>query len=343
MNITRIVSLLLASCALLAPAAYGERIAKAELGNLQLSFDEVVPVSERAGATVLLETTTLPGDGFLLRLPFRPNRISRLVPQGSAVAAGTPVARLAGPELGIWLAQADALMERFAEARERYETNRPLYRQQALSAARWSEIATEYLSLQAQALHTEHVLETLQRAGGEPPAAELRAPVAGRIRFEAPTVDGTEDWAVATLIADDALRLVGQVSSEAEGDIVAVQVEDCRIALAHLEMQAAGLYRRLWTQPAANCVAVYPGSLVAGRVLHAFDGATVPRQAVLRAAGRAGVFLDDGDALEFVPVRVEGESPDSFFIEAPRDLAGRRVLTRSVSALQGLVLGLGTD
>lgn len=149
MNLVRFVFLLLAWCALAAPVAHGERIAKTELGDLRLEFVELATATERPGATVLLEATTLPGDVFQLRLPFRPNRISPLVPQGLFVTADTSVARLAGPELGIWLARADALLKRFVEVQTRYDSNLPLYQQQALSAARWSEIADEYLVLQA--------------------------------------------------------------------------------------------------------------------------------------------------------------------------------------------------
>ncbi len=323
-----------------------ERVAKADLGGLALDFAPALAVTERPGPPLLLQVTPYPGDVFELRLPFHPNRVERLVAQGQALAVGDAVVRLRGPELGIWLAGARATQRRFADVRRRYDDNRPLFEQGALSAAKWSEIASEYLALDAQVRHIEHVLEVLIPSADSDSEALLETPVAGRIDFgrQAPPAPG--ELVVATILADDALRLVGRVALDEADEVLAIQAGACRVAVAHVELQAERLYRQIWSEPLIACPGLAPGALLSGHLVHAFDGYRVPRAAVFRVGGRAGVVVDAGDSLRFVPLVIASEDRDAFFVRAdgPTDaLAGNGVLVRSVSAVQGLLLGIGVE
>lgn len=338
----------LAVVALVAMGSAGaqERVAKADLGGLALDFAPTQAVAERPGPSLLLQVAPYPGDVFELRLPFHPNRIEPLVAQGQALAVGDAVARLRGPELGIWLAGARATQRRFDDVRRRYEDNRPLFEQGALSAAKWSEIASEYLVLDAETRHIEHVLEVLRPSAGSDSEAMLVTPVAGRVDFTLQAAPASGDRVVATILADEALRLVGRVAL-AEGDgVLAIEAGDCRVAVAHVEQRAERLYRQIWSEPLLTCPALAPGALLSGHLVHAFDGYRIPRAAVFRVAGRAGVAVDAGDSLRFVPVVIVSEDRDAFFVsvdDATATLAGRDVLVRSVSAVQGLLLGIGAE
>lgn len=323
-----------------------QRVPKEDLGGLALEFAAAQPVEERPGAPLLLQVTPYPGDVFDLRLPFHPNRIEPLVAQGQAVPVGAAVARLRGPEVGIWLARARATQRRFADVRRRYDENRPLFEQGALSAARWAEIASEYLRLDAEIRHIEHVLEVLKPVAGSDSEALLETPVAGRIDFARLARPEAGDLLVATILADEALRLVGRVALDEARAVSAMQAGDCRVAVAHVEQQAERLYRQIWSQSLQACPELSPGALLSGHLVHEFSGYRVPRAAVFRVAGRAGVAVDDGDSLRFVPVVIASEDRDAFFVRSDGDgdaVAGGTVLVRSVSAVQGLLLGIGTE
>ena len=327
-------------------AAAQERVAKADLGGLALDFAPAQAVTERPGPPLLFQVAPYPGDVFELRLPFHPNRIEPLVAQGQTVAAGDAVARLRGPELGIWLAGARATQRRFADVRRRYEANQPLFEQGALSAAKWSEIASEYLALDAQIRHIEHVLEVLRPSADRDSEALLATPVAGRVDFSRQAPPAPGELVVATILADEAMRLVGRVALDEADGVRAIEAGDCRVAVAHVELQAERLYRQIWSEPLFACPDLAPGALLSGHLVHEFAGYRIPRAAVFRVAGRAGVAVDAGDSLRFVPLSIASEDRGAFFVSvdaATDPLAGSEVLVRSVSAVQGLLLGIGAE
>ena len=81
------------------------------------------------------------------------------------------------------------------------------------------------------------------------------------------------------------------------------------------------------------------------KALSAYSGRAfaVPRPALLPHEGRSGVLLRVGYRLRFVPVSILSEDERRFFIGDTAGLQGQDVLTRSVSSVQGLLLGLGSD
>jgi len=69
----------------------------------------------------------------------------------------------------------------------------------------------------------------------------------------------------------------------------------------------------------------------------------VPRTAVGSVNGQPGVFMERDSNLVFVPVLILSSDAKSFYISSDTDITGQRVLIESVSAVQGLLLGLGED
>ena len=70
---------------------------------------------------------------------------------------------------------------------------------------------------------------------------------------------------------------------------------------------------------------------------------TVPRDSLFNWRDQPALLLHDGDELEVVQVEVVASDGDSYRVSCPADLAGRDVLSRSVSAVQGTLLGLGGE
>jgi hypothetical protein len=316
-------------------------VPKARLANLVTDYVPIAPVEERPGALTLLEARFLPGDGFILRLPFHANRFTPLVAQGAVVAAGQVVARVEGPELEAWLIHADGIEARFRAAEKRYRDGLALYEKQSLAASKWAEIAEQYFALVARMHHVEHTREILRPLDHN--RAEVSAPRAGRISFLERTGDDSEEVDIARIIAPDALRLTGRISQRGDAEPSRILIGACAVPVSHVEEQVRNLSRQVWSQALPPCLDPAPGALREGRFAYPFQGYAVPRAAVASVAGQAGIFIEEGAVLRFVPVAIASADPARFYLRSDSDLAGRRVLTASVSAAQGILLGLGLD
>ena len=318
-----------------------QQVSLAELKELDLTFADARVVSTRPGSRIQLRVATLPGDEFALRLPFVPNQIEPLVAEGAHVAAGQPLVRVRGPELEAWLLQAEDTQQRYHDAQRRYEQNRPLFEQKALSAEAWLTISDRYQRLRLAMHHVEHVSQWLEAAGAE---ALLRAPKTGIVRFVpiVGVVAGSE-VTVATIIDPQAVRITGSVPADSRETPVAFRVTDCDLAIDREARLVVGFRRQLWSEPASDCASMPPGLRLSGRIVFALDGYAIPRESILRYDGHTVVALRQGDALVLSEVRLHGEDDTHYYVTGQPELAQYPLLSRSTSALQGLLAGLGAD
>ncbi len=297
-----------------------QQVSLAELKELNLTFADARVVSTRPGPRIQLRVATLPGDEFALRLPFVPNQIEPLVAEGAHVAAGQPLVRVRGPELEAWLLQAEDTQQRYHDAQRRYEQNRPLFEQKALSAEAWLTISDRYQRLR------------------------LRAPKAGIVRLV--PIDGVvagSELTVATIIDPQAVRITGSVPADSRETPVAFRVTDCDLAIDREARVVVGFRRQLWSEPTSDCASMLPGLRLSGRIVFALDGYAIPRESILRYDGHTVVALRQGDALMLSEVRLHGEDDTHYYVTGQPELAQYPLLSRSTSALQGLLAGLGAD
>jgi hypothetical protein len=329
----------------LAPlTAAAQSVPLASLRGIALAYENAIVVQARPGPEQLLRLDTLPGDRLILRLPFVPNRLEPLVADGAEVAPGQALARVSGPELNGWLLRAQATQTQFRAAEQRYRRNLPLYEQQALSADSWLSISDRYQRLRLEQHHVEHVLEWLRPGDGEGQPATLHAPRAGILLFAGDGSAGEGgEIVVAELIDRAALRFSARLPAGSDDRPVSLESDGCRLAVVREEQHVSGFSRQVWSEPLGDCAPARPGLLRGGRVFYAFDGFAVPRSAVLRDAGRTVVALRRGDALQLSDVAIHGEDASSYYVTAGAELADYPLLTRSASALQGLLLGLGDE
>lgn len=346
MNVSPLGRRLLLLSALVASAAAGNartaEIPKDRLRELQIEYAKVDAVSERPGAELLVEVKPLPGDAFTLRLPFAPNRITPVVTQGSLVQEGDVLARVSGPELAAWVLHADAVELQFADAQRRFTENRGLFERQAISSATWSDITQRYYELRDQMHHVEHTREVL-RLSEHHTGADLLAPRTGLVSFSDLSVAFVGEFEVAHIAEEGALRASGLLAQGVEQRPVSLSLAACKIPIRRVENQASSLARRFWSAALIGCMEARPGVLLEGRLSYPFDGYIVPRKAIISLGGQAGVLLNAGNALEFVPVEISYEDRAFFYITSALDLDRRQVLVSSTSAVQGMLMGLGTD
>lgn len=324
----------------LSSLGYSQEVPLAKLKGIDLVFTPARAVNTRPGPRIQLRVSNLPGDEFALRLPFTPNRIEPLVAEGALVKAGDPLVRIFGPELEAWLIEAADTKQRFEEARKRYERNRPLFEQNALSSDTWLAISDRYQSLRLAMHHVEHVTQWLDAGSSQ---ATLRSPSTGLVRLSAKEGESGPETTIATIIAPRALRLVGSLSADTEESAVDFRVANCRVAIDRQERIVSGFRRLLWSEPASTCVPLQPGLRFSGRISFAMEGFAIPKAALLRSAGRTVVALRRRDTLVLTEVQLRGEDTADYYVTGPPELAQQPLLSSSTSALQGLLAGLGAD
>lgn len=318
-----------------------QQISLQDLRGAQLEFADIQVASSRPGGPRLLQVATLPGDAFEDHLPFTPNRLEPLVAEGVEVMVGDPIARLSGPELGLWFLETETLRARFEDAERRYRRNLSLYEQGALDSATWLDISERFRRLRIEWRHASHKLEWLRVEEGEDESAVLLAPRAGVVLLDEAQAAGTRT--LLRILPPRSLRLLAALPASDPSEAQALAAGSCTLPVARVAQQVDGFTRRVWSEPIGDCLPARPGLRLSGHIRYEFAGYTVPRSALFRIEGGARVAVKRGEKLEIVAVEVLGESDADYYITADAPLAGVEVLTRSTSAVQGLLLGLGSS
>lgn len=325
-------------------AAAQERLGLDDLGDLELAWANLDPMARVPGPALRAVARSGPGAALRFRLPADVQRTEFRAPPGAPVTAGDPVAVLEGLEIHHWLLEYEALERRFDTARQRYERNLPLYREGALPGDRWAEIEERYFSLRLEFEHMRHIREWLQPGPENVPDSLLAsAPTSGWLLYDSRNVMLEAGATLYEILPRDELRLRVDVPAERAAQIEALAFDGCEVAVDRVEEAAQGFYRTAWSLPLADACLLGPGTALGVRPLYRAQALFVPREAVFQWRRAPHVWLRQGDSLVAQPVTLIADVPDGYAVSADPALAGGEVLTRSVSAAQGILLGLGGD
>lgn len=320
-----------------------ETVAIDRLRALALEYQAVEAVDLYPGQPVSAQVAAPGGEAFAVVAPARVQQISYRLPAGAVVAQGEAFALLRGPELHHFLIEYEATGQLLEDASRRYESHRKLYEKKAIDESRWVEVSERYHTLRLEQEHMRHFLDLVIEERAEEDAIVLGAPVAGIIDY-AYSADGLRSGdTIASFIPRDAIRLVASIPHRQSDDLAFLEAAGCRLAVSRVSGITTGFFVEAWSEPVADRCALIPGQRLAATPLYRTSGFRVPRQAVLQRETGSHIFLREGDVLRAVPVALLAADDADYIVTSTTPLEGRDALVTSVSAVQGVLLGLGGE
>ena len=333
--------MLLAWC--LPAVSFGADVPLAALGDLQLDYTAVQEIAEVPGPAVRAQVTHRTGSQYSIQLPRDVRRAHYLVRNGGQVVAGQPFVVLEGPEIHHFLLEFDAMERRYRSAEARYRRSRASYEQKALAEEQWVAIVDNYLALQLEYEHMRHFMELVDPPQDDVESITLHAPITGYIEFESRQMALIEGDEVASFLAPGELRAQLLVPVQDADRLTGVQLEGCRLDVEELEGVARGFSLVAWSEAVTGACRLQLNSVLSATPLYRHEAYRVPRSAVFTWAEQAHVLLRGDGALQLVPVVLLQPVGEDYAVTSEIDLAGRAVLSSSVSAVQGVLLGLGGE
>ena len=98
-----------------------------------------------------------------------------------------------------------------------------------------------------------------------------------------------------------------------------------------------------WSAPLDDNCSYLPGQRLMMTPLYQFTGYRVPRSAVFQWEGVSTVLLRSGQQLKTVEVELLSSNSRYYAVASPDDISGGEILSTSVSAVQGVLMGLGSE
>lgn len=336
-------SLLMVALWLLPLSAMADSVALKDLGLLQLELRTVEPLERYEGQALAARVDFRPGEAVSLVTPYRVQQITYLVGPGEAVAAGQAIALMRGPEIHHFLMEFEVTGQRLAASKKRYESNRELYQNRAIDEARWIEISEAYFALQLEYEHMRHFSDLLSQDDNDKDTITLTSPTDGIIKYrqDSPGIASGEE--LALLLPADTLRLKVSLPIARREGFVAVATGSCVLAVDSVSKIATEFFVEVWSEPIHDACQLIPGQRLMIKPVYRTQGYLLPKEAVFQWQGKPTILLRRESELHAVSVELLSSDGKQYAVACDADIAGREVLTSSVSAVQGILMGLGGE
>lgn len=336
-------SVLIALFCAIAELSLAQTIPLDQLSKLDTRFQTISSADSLQGQQVTASVNYQRGDAYTLLAPRVIQQLDFLVANGAAVKKQKAIALLAGPELHHFLLEYRTNRDLMRDAKRRFDSNKKLYQKNAISAKQWKEISEAYYASYLEHEHMQHFYQLVLKEDEQLDQITIAAPIDGRIKYSTTQDYVAEAQPIAAFVPSNAIRLKASIPLQYQNTLTKLSVGTCQLDVDELSALADGFFIEAWSEPLhESCRFLLGQTLLATPILNV-TGYRVPKAAVFRWSQRDAVFIRRGDELTLSYVKLVGEDNGDYIVTSEQTLLDLQVLSSSVSAVQGILLGLGSE
>lgn len=320
-----------------------QSISLEELGSLELSYIQPRKVASYEGSSLPAQITGLPGNDYWVSAPENIQQVTFLVGQGQHVGKGQAVARLTGPEVFHYIAQVEATKNLYELAKQRYDRNKPLLKKGSISRDVWRQISQEYFAAHLEYEHMQHFMEMVQTIDAESESLVISAPIDGIAIFNPLNRVYSAGTQLFSILPSESVRIRVNVPMSQSTSLSAVNVNQCHIAIEQVSAIADGVFLTAWSTPIPSQCHLLLGQQIT--VIPEYQKAVymLPKDSIFTWQQESQVFIQSAAHLSALSVDILGSTPDEYIVASDQDLSQLKVLSQSVAAVKGILLGLGGE
>jgi hypothetical protein len=352
----KIITLTVASLFLLSVQAKPQNdesntnIALEQLGAYQLNFENVTMVDHVSGQNLLARSQAKTGENFAMYLPFTVQHTQFLSANGAKVVKDQPIAILTGSDVHHFLEEYHAAKILFNNASQQYQTSLGLYKKKALSQSRWTEISNSYFTAKLHFGHLTHLKKLLSishESKGTEEVVSIISPIAGILRYSTNRDVKEEGKLLFDIIPHNAMRLKISAPLKNIKKLRKVKVlnQNCTIDIDIASTQSSlmnNFNTIIWSDPIkSNCNISLGENLVVSPVYQQ-TAFSIDKNAIFEINNRSHIAIKNDQQLELVPIEILASNGKNYLFTSQENLAEKPALTSSVSAVQGILLELGS-
>ncbi|MBT1064939.1 hypothetical protein KJY73_15200 [Bowmanella sp. Y26] len=312
------------------------------LQGYQLSYATAESVTQVQGSPVLGQVTFQPGSAYEVSLPFAVMQHTRLVHDGAWVTKGQPVAKVQGREVEHFFDEYQAAKRLFEVAERNYQANLAERAKGIVSSPQWLTLEREYHAASLNWEHVRHLRSLL--VVDELGLAAVLSPIDGVLEFSQETGARAGDAPLFSVVDKAAVQLQVMLPHTSIAGLTGFSAADvaCDFTLQSVTGRLQGLKQQTWSSLAPPCQ-VALGQTLRVRPIYQRQSYSVPLSAVFELDNQDYVAVREQTRLRLVSVKVRQSNTQGLLVDAGQSLDGKVVLSSSVSALQGLLIGLGKE
>ncbi|MDQ7048692.1 MAG: hypothetical protein Q9M92_03815 [Enterobacterales bacterium] len=313
------------------------------LGKLQLNYSEIRKSVNVPANKLVARVAVKNGEAFVMTSPTNIHQIQFLVSNGEQLEKGQAVAILRGPEVHHFVTEFRAIKSLYLLSERRMKKNKKLFEKKLIEEEKWLTINKNYFSNLLEYEHMLHFYELISAIDGNTDSITVISPVSGLIKRDESVFRFTEGDAIATFVPLDKIRLKLQVATNNLEHLNSVRFNDCQLNIENVSRVAQAAFVSVWTESVKPSCHVFLGQTLLVTPLYQINAYQINQQAIFRLDGKDQILIQNNEQLETVIVSLITRENNQYFFTSEVDLTNKKVLISSVSAVQGILLGLGGE
>lgn len=310
------------------------------LGNLSLETNTIQAVNSYTGKAVMAKVAILPGQSYVFKSPIDVQQLEYIKGSGEQVQKNEAFAIIQGPEVHHFYRLFKLKKTLYQQSKALFENNQKLYQRKAISEQIWLDISNQFHEIRMEYDELTHFFDLVLSIDDEKEALTLAAPVAGIVQYS--VLDALNSGnTIATFTPVQAIRLRVNLPINANQQPQFVNSEYCQLAINFTENANSGFYRTAWSEALRPECQLVLGQITSATPEYATQAYKVKQSSVFNSHGINYIFVQNKQRYEAVEVALVTAAADSYIVTSEVSLTNKNVLVSSVSAVQGILLGLG--
>ena len=311
------------------------------LGGLSVQTKSIEAISSYTGKDVLAKVTVLPGQSYIFKSPINVQQIEYLKGAGDKVSRNEPFAIIQGPEVHHFYRVFQMKKVLFEQASALFNNSKALYQRKSLSEQAWLEISNQYHDTKMEFDELTHFFDLVLSADEENDSLTLASPVAGVIQYS--VLNALDiDHTIASFIPMQAIRLKVNLPFDTTQTPLYISSGNCRLGVDFTESANSAYYQSVWTKSLADECAFAIGQILSATPEYQTNAYKIKQSSVFNWEGDNFIFIQNKQNYEAVKVTLITSQDDNYIVKSSSvSLANKLALVSSVSAGQGILLGLG--
>ena len=318
-----------------------------DLEQLDINFQKAKKVAHYPGEYLPAKVSSTPGKTHPLLTPTDIQQVDFLFAQGKRVAKGEAVLVIRGPAVHHLINEYEGKKTDYLLRKKRYKNNKTLLNKQAINESLWIDISREYYQAKLEYEHLRHFFALVIHKNETSPSLTLTAPIDGIISYSNKGTFQPGDT-LAEFVSPSSLALNLALPITYTDHLAHLQIENLRPEHCEVEINRVGdvaqnVFVEAWSKPLPPSCALKLGQTVRVKPFFSASAYRIPQQAVFEWQDTNHIWVKNNNSLQAIPVQLISTEKNDYLISALTELSEREVLTSSVSAAQGILLGLGAE
>lgn len=313
-----------------------------DLGQLNLKYSSVVQVDSLALRPIKALVTHKTGEAFQLVAPFEPQRHEFLVKNGEQVKQGTAVMSLSGSEVHHFMEQFESAKALYNLSKSRYDLNKKLFKQKSISNDKWLTISQTYFENKIEYGHYRHFNELIHSIKSEDEII-IKSPLDGYFFYPDSESISAGELKLGQVLPINSLRVQAYIGVDDAKKLESFETQNCKIEIDEVSQVSEGYFLKAWSKPITKDCQLNFGQAIRIVPHLATSAFRVPKSSVFNIDRASYILLKQGQNLQPVAVDIMDSNDKVYFVDSATDLHNKQVLSTSVAAVQGILMGLGGE